>query len=91
MLVLKHVEYEIGSQDRLESLVAHIGETTSMVEGVTFRDIYFKKDETGFVLLLDCDSEEDYLSWRRICPPPPGAGDRHEVLLSRDERFPSKQ
>ena len=33
-------------------------------------------------------NEEKYLEWREICPPPPGANDWYEILLTRDEHFP---
>jgi uncharacterized protein YdaT len=35
-----------------------------------------------------CESEEKYLEWREICPPPPGAEDWYEVLLDQKEYFP---
>ena len=87
MLILKHVEYEIADTASLEDLLAHLGETTSQVEGVTFKDIYFMEDKKEFVLFLECDSEEKYLEWREICPPPPGANDWYEVLLTKEEHF----
>ncbi|NIO47833.1 MAG: hypothetical protein GTN73_00110 [Candidatus Aminicenantes bacterium] len=87
MLVLKHVEYEISGRGQLESLISHLRVTTSKVDGVTFNDIYFKKNEKEFILFLECGSEEKYLEWREICPPPPGAKDWYEVLMSKDEYF----
>ncbi len=87
MLVLKHVEYEITGRDQLESLISHLRETTLKVDGVTFNDIYFKKDKKEFILFLECESEEKYLKWREICPPPPGAKDWYEVLMSKEEHF----
>jgi len=85
---LKHVGYEIADSNELTRLLDHLDETTSKISGVTLRDIYFPRGKEEFVLALDCDSEEDYLRWRRICPPPPGAKDWYEILLTKDERFP---
>jgi hypothetical protein len=90
MLILKHVEYEIGDSGEMEGLVAHLRQTTSQVEGVTFKDIYFVKGKKEFVLFLECDSEERYLEWREICPPPEGAADWYEILLAKDAHFPTK-
>lgn len=87
MLILKHVEYEIKDRTQLENLLAHIIKTTSQVEGILFKDIYFIKDKKEFVLFLECESEEKYLEWREICPPPPGAKDWYEILLTKDEYF----
>lgn len=87
MLILKHVEYEITGLGQLESLILHLKATTLKVEGVTFSDIYFKKDKKEFILFLECESEEKYLEWREICPPPYGAKDWYEVLMSKDEHF----
>jgi len=87
MIILKHVRYEITNLKELESLLAHLNETTSKVPGVTFRDIYFPRNEDEFILDLDCISEEKYLEWREICPPPSGAKDWYEVLLKKDEHF----
>lgn len=88
MIFLKHVEYEIKDDARLKNLLAHLAGTTSQVSGVTFRDIWFSRDGKEFVLLLECEGEEKYHAWREICPPPPGARDRHEVFMTRQERFP---
>jgi len=88
MLVLKHVEYEVKNIDQFHELLAHLKETTSQVEGVTLNDIYFIKTRKEFVLFLECDSEKSYHAWREICPPPPGANDWYEVLLTKDEYFP---
>ncbi len=87
MLVLKHVEYEIAGRRHLEGLLLHLRDTTSEVDGVTFKDIYFKKDKKEFILFLECANEERYLEWREICPPPPGAKDWHEVLITEEEYF----
>lgn len=87
MLILKHVEYEIKDKAQLENLLAHIRKTISQVEGVIFKDIYFVKGKKEFVLFLECESEEKYLEWREICPPPPGAKDWYEILLTKDEYF----
>jgi hypothetical protein len=65
-------------------------ETTSRVNGITLKDVYFMKDKKEFVLFLDCDGEECYHEWREICPPPPGARDWHEVLLDREEHLSKK-
>lgn len=87
MLILKHVEYEIKDVTQLEGLLSHLKKTTSQVEGVAFKDICFVKGGKEFVLFMECESEEKYHRWRRICPPPPGAVDWHEVFLSRAEHF----
>ncbi len=57
---------------------------------MVLKDIYFSNEGKEFVLFLECTDEESYLEWREICPPPPGAEDRHEILLSRDEFFPGE-
>jgi hypothetical protein len=88
MLILKHVEFEIADAAQLEGLLGHLKATTSEVEGIKFRDIYFVKNKKEFVLFLECDSEEKYLAWRKICPPPPGAKDWYEILFTREEHFP---
>jgi hypothetical protein len=87
MLFLKHVEFEIKDKIQLENLLSHIIKTTSQIEGVTYKDIYFVKGKKEFVLFLDCKNEQKYLEWRDICPPPPGAKDWYRVLLTRDECF----
>lgn len=87
MLILKHVEFEITDIAQLENLLDHLKETTSQIEGVKLKNIYFVKDQKEFVLFLKCDSEEKYLAWRKICPPPPGANDWYEILFTREERF----
>jgi hypothetical protein len=87
MLILKHVEFEITDIAQLENLMEHLKETTAQIEGVKLINIYFVKDKKEFVLFLDCDSEEKYLEWRTICPPPPGAKDWYQILLSKDEHF----
>jgi hypothetical protein len=61
--------------------------TTSRVDGVTFKDIYFAKGKREFVLILECENEENCCQWREICPPPPGAKDWHEVFLTKEEHF----
>lgn len=65
--------------------MTHLRKTTSQIEGVNYKDIYFVKGKKEFVLFLECESEEKYLEWREICPPPPGAKDWYEVLLTKDE------
>jgi hypothetical protein len=87
MLILKHVEFEIKDAAQLNSLLAHLHATTSQVEGVKFKDIYFLKNKKEFVLFLECDREKDYLRWREICPPPPGAKDWYEILLTQEEHL----
>ncbi|MGA2526622.1 MAG: hypothetical protein ABSF79_08420 [Smithellaceae bacterium] len=87
MLFLKHVEYEIDDKAKLKGLLAHAKETISQVKGITYKNIYFVKDKKEFVLFLECENEAKYLEWREICPPPPGAKDWHEVLLTRKEYF----
>lgn len=87
MIVLKHVEYKIKDSDELEGLLGHLRETTSQVDGVGLEDILFPRGKVGFVLVMDCASEDKYLEWRDICPPPPGAKDWYEVWLTKDEHF----
>ncbi len=87
MVVLKHVDYEITGIAQLENLETHLRQTTAEVEGVSYKEIFFIKGKKQFVLYLECESEEKYLEWREICPPPPGAKDWYEVLLSREEYF----
>lgn len=85
MLVVKHVDYRISNSDELKGLLRHLEETTARVPGVILKDILFPRDKNEFVLALDCVSEERYLEWRGICPPPADAKDWYEVLLNRDE------
>jgi hypothetical protein len=87
MLFLKHVEYSITNASQLESLLEHLRKTTSQVEGVTFKEIYFVRGKKEFVLFLECTSEENYHWWRGICPPPPGAKDWYEILLNKEEHL----
>jgi hypothetical protein len=87
MIILKHVEHKIKDKKELEGLLSHLVKTTSRIDGVEFKDIYFPKEKDEFVLMLDCTNEDNYLKWRRICPPPPDANDWYEVLLLRDEHF----
>lgn len=87
MIILKHVEYRIKESEELGNLLSHFRETTSRVDGVEFKDIYFPIGKDEFILAIDCISEDQYLEWRAICPPPPGAKDWYEVLLSKDEYF----
>ena len=35
----------------------------------------------------NADREEKYLEWREICPPPPGAKDWYEILLTKEEHL----
>ena len=87
MIILKHVEHKIKNKKELVGLHSHLGETTSRIDGVELKDIYFPKDKDEFVLLLECLGEDKYLEWREICPPPTGVNDWYEVLLTRDEHF----
>lgn len=87
MLILKHVEYEIPDVDQLEGLLGHLDKTTSQVDGISLKDIYFVKGKKEFVVFLECENEEVYLKWREICPPPPGAKDWYEVYLNKNEHF----
>lgn len=87
MIILKHVEHKIRDRDEFENLLSHLRETTSEVDGVELKGIYFPRGKDEFVLALGCAGEDRYLVWREICPPPPGASDWYEVLLSRDEYF----
>jgi hypothetical protein len=88
MIVLKHVEYKIKNPSELESLLNHLDETASKVPGVILKDIYFPRRKEEFVLVMDCTTEDRYLEWRDICPPPPGAKDWYEVLFTKDKYFP---
>ncbi len=85
MIILKHVEYRIKSRSELERLSNHLRETTSRIPGVTFQDVCFPKGKKEFVVILNCTSEDRYLEWREICPPPPAARDWYEVFLVKDE------
>ncbi|MFQ6061291.1 MAG: hypothetical protein ACE5KV_08395 [Thermoplasmata archaeon] len=87
MLILKNVEYDIRDIAQLESLLGRLHKTTSQVEGVEYKDIYFVRGKREFVLFLECESEEKYLEWREICPLPPGARDWYEILLAKSEYF----
>lgn len=87
LLILKRVEYMINDVDELEQLLRHLRETTAKVPGVELKDIVFPQSRTEFVLMLDCVSEEKYLEWRVICPPPSGAKDWYEVFLTKEEMF----
>ncbi len=87
MLILKHVEYKIIDGAELENLLKHIRKTASEVGDITLKDIYFVKGKNEFVLILECESEDKYLEWREICPPPPDAKDWYEILMSKDEHF----
>jgi len=90
MIILKHVEYKIKDLRELENLLIHLRETTSKIDGIEFKDIYFPKGKDEFVLVMQCVSEDKYLEWREICPPPPGIKDWYEVLLIKDEHFHNK-
>lgn len=88
MIILKRVEYIIKDEAALEGLLSHIEETIAKVAGISLQDILFPKKKKGFVLVLDCETEKIFHEWRKVCPPPPpGAMDRFEVLLTRDEYF----
>jgi hypothetical protein len=87
MVILKHVEYEITDTAQLENLEEHLRQTTAEIDGISYEGIYFAKGKREFVLYLECESEEKYLEWREICPPPPGAKDWYEVLLDKKEYF----
>ncbi|MHA1959813.1 MAG: hypothetical protein ACW99U_06260 [Candidatus Thorarchaeota archaeon] len=87
MIILKHIEHKLEDLAELVKLVKHVEETTSRVSGVRLLDIYFPRDENEFILLLECTSEESYLEWRDICPPPNGARDWYEVMLTKNEQF----
>ncbi|MHA1987294.1 MAG: hypothetical protein ACW98D_11685 [Promethearchaeota archaeon] len=87
MLILKHVEYEIPDINKLNMLLDHLNQTTSKFKGISFNDIFFSRNKKKFVLLLECESEDVYLMWRKICPPPSGAKDWYEVYLSKREYF----
>ncbi|MFQ5456776.1 MAG: hypothetical protein ACE5EA_11370 [Nitrospirota bacterium] len=67
--------------------MAHLKKTTSQVEGLIYKDIYFVKGKKEFVLFLECESEGKYLEWRKVRLPPSGAKDWYEILLSKEEHF----
>lgn len=87
MLILKHVGFEIPDNDQLNHLIAHIQKTTSQIGGIKFNDILFPKNKKEFVLFLECENEEIYHRWRKICPPPPGAEDWYEAFISKEDKF----
>jgi hypothetical protein len=43
MLIVKHVEFEIPDSDQLEGLLDHLDQTTSQVDGISLKNIYFVK------------------------------------------------
>lgn len=88
MIILKHVEHTIENPSELESLWNHLDHTISKVPGVTLQDIWFPRAKEEFVLVVDCTTEDRYLEWREICPPPSGARDWYEVFLTKEEYFP---
>ena len=45
MLMLKHVEHEIGDTVSIEDLLVYLGETTSQVEGINSRKSIFKRQK----------------------------------------------
>jgi len=45
MIILKHVEHQIEDFDEFENLLSHVRKTTSKVDGVEFKDIYFPKGQ----------------------------------------------
>ncbi len=61
MIILKHVEYKIKDSSELEGFLNHLKETTSKIDGVEFRDIYFPKGKGEFILVMDCINEDKYL------------------------------
>lgn len=87
MIILKHVGHKIKDSAELNNLLKHLKETTSKVTGVLLKDVYFPMDKDEFILFLDCISEDRYLEWREICPPPSGATDWYEILFTKDEQF----
>jgi len=88
MIVLKHVEHRIQDRKELDDLLTHLDKTTSSVQGVKLKRICFSQGKDEFVLILECASEESYLKWRDICPPPAGARDWYEIFLTASEVFP---
>jgi hypothetical protein len=87
VIILKHVEYNLRNSDELTKLLSHLDKTTAQVEGLILTEIYFPKNKSEFILMMDCSSEEQYIKWREICPPPTGANDWYEVLYTKKERF----
>ena len=87
MLILKHVEYEIPNKEQLQMLIEHLDKTISQMDGIQFKDIRFLKNKKEFVVFLESKNEETYHKWRITCPPPPGAKDWYEVLLTGEDHF----
>lgn len=56
MIILKHVGHKIKNSSELGNLLNHLKETTSEVEGVSLKDIYFPKGKDEFILVLECIS-----------------------------------
>ena len=87
MIILKHVEHEIRDTDELIKLQIHLMEASSKIDGVILLDIYFPAEKEEFVIALDCESEEKYISWNEICPSPDGANDWYEIWLTKADKF----
>lgn len=88
MIILKHVEHRIQDRKELDDLLTHLDKTTSSVQGVKLERFCFSQGKDEFVLILECASEERYLKWRDICPPPAGARDWYEIFLTAAEVYP---
>jgi hypothetical protein len=86
-MIIKHIKHKINDPQDLKDLRHHLDETTSRIEGVEVNDIYFSKNREEFILIMKCNSEESYLNWRKICPPPQGAKDWYEVFITKEEHF----
>ena len=87
MIILQHIEHRLANTDELIKLQIRLMEMTSKVRGVTLLDIYFPTEKDEVVIALDCESEEKYLEWRKICPPPDGAYNGYEVWMTKAEKF----
>ncbi|MFQ6088164.1 MAG: hypothetical protein ACE5K0_04605 [Candidatus Methanofastidiosia archaeon] len=54
----------VQDSSELVSLLSHVRETASKVDGVEFKDIHFSKGKDEFILVMDCADEDKYLEWR---------------------------
>ena len=50
MIFLKHVQYKLGNQDDLQSILAPVRETAAKVVGVSLRDFFILKERDEFIL-----------------------------------------
>ena len=57
MIFLKHVQYKLDNQDKLQSILAHVRETAARVPGVSLRDFFILQERDEFILVMDCPDE----------------------------------